>query len=112
MRPPPASHASERIVRDDHRSRLFGDQLVDIAQQRTPAREHYAPIRHIAAQIRRRFSSACLTALTIPCKGSSRACMISFEFNVKPRGTPLKVSSSNGDFPHLIAGKGRTDSRS
>ena len=33
-------------------------------------------------------SSACLTALTMPCRGSSSACSISFEFNVNARGTP------------------------
>src|ERR1700676_4680201 len=50
-----AGHASQRIVRDDHRQPgLFRQQFIDVAQQSTPAREHDAAICDIAAEVRRR----------------------------------------------------------
>src|SRR5580658_1572202 len=47
-----ARHAGERVIGDDHgEPGLLGDQFVDVAQQRSPAREHDAALRHIAAEV-------------------------------------------------------------
>src|ERR1700735_223579 len=49
-----ARDAGERIVRhDDRQAGLFGEELVDIAQQRTAAGEYDASIGDVRAEFRR-----------------------------------------------------------
>src|ERR1700730_8321666 len=52
--PATACHAGQGVIRHHHReTRLLGEQLVDVAQQRAAAREHDATLGDVRAQLRR-----------------------------------------------------------
>src|SRR5260370_26349704 len=108
---PSASHASQRIIGDEHRQPgLFHDQFIDVAQQCASTGEHDTALRHIAAEIRRRL----LKRVPHRTHDTLQWLLESLQYFIRVQRertwyTFREVSSPDGDFTNLLAGIGRTD---
>src|SRR6266849_10866716 len=108
---PSASHASQRIIGDEHRQPgLFHDQFIDVAQQCTSTGKHDNALRHIAAEIRRRL----LERLPHRTYDNLQWFLESLPYFIRvqrerTRHTFREFSPPARDFAHLLAGKSRSD---
>src|SRR5882724_12361552 len=109
--PATACHAGQGVIRHHHReTRLLGEQLVDVAQQRAAAREHDAALGDVRAQLRR----SLLERLLHGTHDALQRLLQRLEDLVAvqrkaARHTFREVAAFHRQFTHLLPGVGRAD---